>query len=99
MQYFDFKDAQSVKHNLKKMPSKRNVIEKGPLLSIVADATGRNTQTPVTPVANQAQAPAVPAPEVPVEEPTGRLTGPGVKAARSPAQPQMTAEVLGRERR
>ena len=33
------------------------------------------------------------------EEPTGRLTGPGAKTARNPAQPQMTAEVLGRERR
>ena len=43
--------------------------------------------------------PAAPAPVAPAEEPTGRLTGPGVKAARKPGQPQMTAEVLGRERR
>lgn len=33
------------------------------------------------------------------EEPAGRLTGPGAKTARKPTQPQMTAEVLGRERR
>ena len=33
------------------------------------------------------------------EEPTGRLTGPGAKTARKPTQTQMTAEVLGRERR
>jgi hypothetical protein len=31
------------------------------------------------------------------EEPQGRLTGPGAKTARKPAQPKMTAEVLGRE--
>jgi hypothetical protein len=86
----------------------RNVIEKGPLLSIVADATGRNTQTPVVPVKKApavktapatVQAP-VQAPVVaPGEAPTGRLTGPGAKTARKPTQPQMTAEVLGRERR
>jgi hypothetical protein len=35
----------------------------------------------------------------PAQEPVARLTGPGAKAARNPAQPQMTAEVLGRERR
>jgi hypothetical protein len=80
----------------------RNVIEKGPLLSIVADATGRNTQQPVVPTVTKKAAPApmqAPAVEVPVEEPPGRLTGPGAKTARKPAQPQMTAEVLGRERR
>ena len=86
----------------------RNVIEKGPLLSIVADATGRNTQQPVVPAVTKKAAPAVtkkaapmqaPAVEVPVEEPPGRLTGPGAKTARKPAQAQMTAEVLGRERR
>jgi hypothetical protein len=83
----------------------RNVIEKGPLLSIVADATGRNTQKPVTPVANkvpvQPQQPQQPQPkvDVPVEEPPARLTGPGAKTARKSVQPQMTAEVLGRERR
>ena len=69
----------------------------------MSDATGRNTQTPIVPVK---KAPAVktasvqpPTDEIPVEEPTGRLTGPGAKAARKPTQPQMTAEVLGRERR
>ena len=86
----------------------RNVIEKGPLLSIVADATGKNTQKPVVPAVNtapasmqvQPPAPTVDVPlEEPVEEPTGRLTGPGAKTARKPAQTQMTTEVLGRERR
>lgn len=33
------------------------------------------------------------------EEPTGRLTGPGVRTARKQPQPQMTAEVLGRNLR
>jgi hypothetical protein len=33
------------------------------------------------------------------EEPTGRLTGPGVKTARTQYQPQMATEVLGRDRR
>jgi hypothetical protein len=33
------------------------------------------------------------------EEPAVRLTGPGAKTAKKPTQPQMTAEVLGRERR
>lgn len=37
--------------------------------------------------------------EEPEEEPVGRLTGPGAKIARKPIQPQMTAEVLGREKR
>jgi hypothetical protein len=35
----------------------------------------------------------------PAQEPAARLSGPGAKTARNPAQPQMTAEVLGRERR
>jgi len=43
----------------------------------------------------QPVAPAV----APAVAPVGRLTGPGVKTARNPAQPQVTAEVLGRERR
>ena len=86
----------------------RNVIEKGPLLSIVADATGKNTQKPVVPAVNTAPAsmqvqpptPTVDVPlEEPVEEPPGRLSGPGAKTARKPAPTQMTAEVLGRERR
>jgi len=83
----------------------RNVIEKGPLLSIVADATGKNTQKPVVPAVKAAPAPqtqvlatAEPIGQ-PIEEPTGRLSGPGAKTARKPVQPQMTAEVLGRERR
>ena len=46
---------------------------------------------PVAPPVSPAVAPA--------EAPTGRLTGPGVKTARNPAQPQVTAEVLGRDRR
>jgi hypothetical protein len=33
------------------------------------------------------------------EEPEGRLTGPGVRTARTQSQPQMTAEVLGRNLR
>lgn len=49
-------------------------------------------------VAAPSQAPAAPA-VAPAEEPTSRLTGPGVKTARNPAQPQVTAEVLGRDRR
>ena len=47
------------------------------------------------PMAVPPAAPAV----VPTQEPAARLTGPGAKTARNPAQPQMTAEVLGRERR
>ena len=47
------------------------------------------------PVAAPPVAPAV----VPGEKPIGRLTGPGVKTARNPVQPQVTAEVLGRDRR
>jgi len=82
----------------------RNVIEKGPLLSVVADATGRNTQTPVVPVKKAPAVKKTPVPMqepdvAPVEEPMSRLTGPGAKAAKKPTQPQMTAEVLGRERR
>ena len=43
--------------------------------------------------------PTVAGPVAPAVAPAGRLTGPGVKTARNPAQPQVTAEVLGRERR
>ena len=66
----------------------RNVIEKGPLLSVVADATGRNTDTP-------------PNQEMPddEEEPAGRLTGPGARAARTQREPRMDKATLGRERR
>jgi hypothetical protein len=38
-------------------------------------------------------------PAMPDDEDLPRLSGPGAKAARKPTQPQMTAEVLGRERR
>jgi hypothetical protein len=66
----------------------RNVIEKGPLLSVVADATGRNTDTP-------------PNQEMPndEEEPTSRLTGPGARASRTKHEPRMDKATLGRERR
>jgi hypothetical protein len=65
----------------------RNVIEKGPLLSVVADATGRNTDTP-------------PNQEMPNdEEPASRLTGPGARAARVKHEPRMDKATLGRERR
>jgi hypothetical protein len=95
----------------------RNVIEKGPLLSKVADATGRYqdkpkelpkqqlTPKPQMPVAKPVQAQPVDQSQgglVDVageQEPTGRLTGPGVRTARTQPQPQMTAEVLGRNLR
>jgi hypothetical protein len=66
----------------------RNVIEKGPLLSVVADATGRNTDTP-------------PNQEMPddEEETVSRLTGPGARAARTQHEPRMDKATLGRERR
>jgi len=94
----------------------RNVIEKGPLLGMVADATGRYkdrpkelpaqklTPKPKLPVAKPAQ--TQPSDQlqggtvdVAGEKPVGRLTGPGVRTARKQPQPQITAEVLGRERR
>ena len=62
----------------------RNVIEKGPLLSVVADATGRNTDTP--PDADLKD----------TEEPAIRLTGPGVRAARTKHEPRMDKATLGR---
>lgn len=65
----------------------RNVIEKGPLLSVVADATGRNTDTP--PNQNMPDD----------EEPGKRLTGPGARAARTQHEPRMDKATLGRERR
>jgi hypothetical protein len=64
----------------------RNVIEKGPLLSVVADATGRNTDTP--PNMNPVD-----------DEPTKRLTGPGVRAAKTNREPRMDRATLGRKRR
>jgi len=64
----------------------RNVIEKGPLLSVVADATGRNTDTP--PNMDSAK-----------EEPVKRLTGPGVRAAKTNHEPRMDRATLGREKR
>jgi len=100
-----------------KGPYQRNVIEKGPLLSKVADATGRYqdkpkelpkqrlTPKPQMPVAKPAQAQPVDQSQgglVDVageQEPTSRLTGPGVRTARTQPQPQMTAEVLGRNLR
>jgi len=100
-----------------KGPYQRNVIEKGPLLSKIADATGRYqdkpkelpkqrlTPKPQIPVAKPAQVQPVDQSQgglVDVageQEPTGRLTGPGVRTARKQPQPQMTAEVLGRNLR
>ena len=65
----------------------RNVIEKGPLLSKVADATGRNTDTPSN----------LDSPDN--SEPTKRLTGPGARAAKTNHEPRMDRATLGRERR
>ena len=62
----------------------RNVIEKGPLLSVVADATGRNTDTPPDETRKD------------TEEPATRLTGPGVRAARTKHEPRMDKATLGR---
>jgi len=68
----------------------RNVIEKGPLLSIVADATGRNTDTP----------PKTDSMDVDTDDkPTQRLTGPGSKAARTQHEPRMDKATLGRNLR
>ena len=51
-----------------------------------------------TPTADQAQGGVIDTGDQ-VKEPTSRLTGPGVKTARTQPQPQMTAEVLGRNLR
>ena len=64
----------------------RNVIEKGPLLSVVADATGRNTDTPPNMDSSN-------------DEPAKRLTGPGVRASKTNHEPRMDRATLGRERR
>ena len=94
-----------------KGPYQRNVIEKGPLLGKVADATGRYQDRPKK-LANQntTSTPQAPATDVDQQqgglidvdseaepEQVGRLTGPGAKTARKPVQPKMTAEVLGRD--
>jgi len=78
----------------------RTIIEGGTFLDKLATTTVKPpaplgvVQTPV------ATAPVAPTPAVaPVQEPAARLTGPGAKTAKKPTQPQMTAEVLGRERR
>jgi len=65
----------------------RNVIEKGPLLSVVADATGRNTDTPPNMDSTDDQ------------ESSERLTGPGARASRIKHEPRMDKATLGRERR
>ena len=65
----------------------RNVIEKGPLLSVVADATGRNTDTPPNMDSTDD------------EESSKRLTGPGARASRTKHEPRMDKATLGRERR
>ena len=67
----------------------RNVIEKGPLLSVVADATGRNTDTP----------PNMDTTDDDDEESSNRLTGPGARASRTKHEPRMDKATLGRERR
>ena len=51
-----------------------------------------------TPTADQAQGGVIDTGDQ-VKEPTSRLTGPGVRTARTQPQPQMTAEVLGRNLR
>jgi hypothetical protein len=66
----------------------RNVIEKGPLLSVVADATGRNTDTP----------PNTDSADVDTDNSSAkRLTGPGAKAATRTHEPRMDRATLGRE--
>ena len=63
----------------------RNVIEKGPLLSVVADATGRNTDTPRITAAAVAGNP--------------KLTGPGARTARSGADANFDEKVTGRRKK
>jgi hypothetical protein len=92
----------------------RNVIEKGPLLGKVADATGRYQDRPkdlekqnTVPQAQPAQTGQVIDKQQSqssnlsdkTEKSNQRLTGPGAKAATRPVEPRMTTEVLGRELR
>lgn len=83
----------------------RNVIEKGPLLGKVADATGRYQDRPKNLPTDQSATDvktpsAQPQDTVPNDRqpPVGKLTGPGAAVAKAP-EPKMTTEVLGRERR
>lgn len=91
----------------------RNVIEKGPLLGKVADATGRYQDRPKE-LAKKKPTNNPPPTEQPqtIDQqqgglidvgddvmPQGRLSGPGAKIARKSAEPRMTAEVLGRSPR
>lgn len=86
----------------------RNVIEKGPLLGKVADATGRYQDRPKDlekqttaqsgQVVDQQQSQS-PNLADKTEKSNQRLTGPGAKAAARPVEPRMTTEVLGRELR
>jgi len=90
----------------------RTIIEGGPLLDKLATTTLK-PPAPQMPITKPSQAQiAKPAQAQPVDqsqgglvdvageqEPTGRLTGPGVRTARTQSQPQMTAEVLGRNLR
>jgi hypothetical protein len=91
-----------------------NTFELDYLLDLVRDAQKKQNQT-ATPIAQTQPVSSTTTPPPPPtadqtqggvidvddqdEEPIGRLTGPGAKTAKKPIQPQMTAEVLGRERR
>lgn len=88
----------------------RNVIEKGPLLGRVADATGRYQDRPKElaqqkpmPKASVSQS-AAPADtgiiNMPGEQtPPSRLTGPGARTARENREPDFSSTVTGRQRR
>jgi len=87
-----------------------NTFELDYLLDLVRAALKKQNQAPAqpqpaqpqtvapTPTADQAQGGVIDTGDQ-VKEPTSRLTGPGVRTARTQPQPQMTAEVLGRNLR
>lgn len=91
----------------------RNVIEKGPLLGKIADATGRyrdrptELEKPTSPPSSSTQSDSDATQQSPgpvaasdnQQKTNQQLIGPGAKTATKSVEPKMTAEVLGRELR